>query len=141
LNLRAHRGLSVVVDYPENLAALDRAALVAGKRLDVLVDFSAGHHRTGCATEADLAALASAAVAAEGLTFRGVQSYSGNLQHIPVRAERRAKAAAATAAEEHAELSKHGNGARNGSSNCHRQGVVITDMSQFVTRVSPLSRK
>jgi len=94
LNLRAHRGLSVVVDYPENLAALDRAALVAGKRLDVLVDFSAGHHRTGCATEADLAALASAAVAAEGLTFRGVQSYSGNLQHIPVRVERRAKALA-----------------------------------------------
>ncbi len=94
LNLRAHRGLSVVVDYPENLAALDRAALVAGKRLDVLVDFSAGHHRTGCASEADLAALASAAVAAEGLTFRGVQSYSGNLQHIPVRAERRAKALA-----------------------------------------------
>jgi D-serine deaminase-like pyridoxal phosphate-dependent protein len=94
LNLRAHRGLSVVVDYPENLAALDRAALVAGKRLDVLVDFSAGHLRTGCATEADLAALASAAVAAEGLTLRGVQSYSGNLQHIPVRAERRAKALA-----------------------------------------------
>ena len=61
LNLRAHHGLSVVVDYPENLAALDRAALVAGKRLDVLVDFSAGHHRTGCASEADLAALASAA--------------------------------------------------------------------------------
>jgi D-serine deaminase-like pyridoxal phosphate-dependent protein len=38
--------------------------------------------------------LASAAVAAEGLTLRGVQSYSGNLQHIPVRAERRAKALA-----------------------------------------------
>jgi 3-hydroxy-D-aspartate aldolase len=94
LNLRAHHGLSVVVDYPENLAALDRAALVAGKRLNVLVDFSAGHHRTGCASEADLAALASAAVAAEGLTFRGVQSYSGNLQHIPIRAERRAKALA-----------------------------------------------
>ena len=29
LNLRAHRGLGIVVDYPENLAALDRAALVA----------------------------------------------------------------------------------------------------------------
>jgi D-serine deaminase-like pyridoxal phosphate-dependent protein len=32
LNLRAHHGLSVVVDYPENLAALERAALVASYR-------------------------------------------------------------------------------------------------------------
>lgn len=87
-------GLSVVVDHPDNLAALDRVAAAAGKPLDVLVDFSAGHGRTGCATEADLAALARAAVAADALVFRGVQSYSGNLQHIPVRAERRARALA-----------------------------------------------
>ncbi|HJT07204.1 MAG TPA: DSD1 family PLP-dependent enzyme, partial [Stellaceae bacterium] len=33
-------------------------------------------------------------VAADGIVFRGIQSYSGNLQHIPVRAERRAKALA-----------------------------------------------
>lgn len=94
LNTRQQRGLSVVVDHPENLASLDRAALKAGKPIDVLIDFSAGHHRTGCANEADLAALVRATVAAEGLILRGIQSYSGNLQHIPVRAERRAKALA-----------------------------------------------
>ncbi len=87
-------GLSVVVDHPDNLAALDRAAAAAKRPLSVLIDFSAGHGRTGCATEADLAALVRAAVAAEALVFRGIQSYSGNLQHIPVRAERRARALA-----------------------------------------------
>ena len=87
-------GLSVVVDHPDNLAALDRAAAAAGKPLAVLVDFSAGHGRTGCADEAALMALARAAVAAEALVFRGIQSYSGNLQHVPVRVERRARALA-----------------------------------------------
>jgi D-serine deaminase-like pyridoxal phosphate-dependent protein len=94
LNAGRHRGLSVVVDHPENLAALDRAARQTKQPLEVLVDFSAGHGRTGAASAADLAALVRAAVAADGLVFRGIQSYSGNLQHIPVRAERRAKALA-----------------------------------------------
>jgi 3-hydroxy-D-aspartate aldolase len=90
----AASGLSVVVDHPDNLAALDRAAAAAGKPLEVLVDFAAGQGRTGCASEADLAALVRAAVAADALVFRGIQSYSGNLQHIPIRAERRARALA-----------------------------------------------
>ena len=94
LNATPHRGLSVVVDHPGNLAALDRAALEAKKPLDVLIDFAAGQNRTGCAGEAELAALVRAAVKAEGLVFRGIQSYSGNLQHIPKRAERRARALA-----------------------------------------------
>lgn len=94
LNARAEHGLSVVVDHPDNLAALDRAAQAARRPLAVLVDFSAGHGRTGCADEQDLMRLARAAVAAEGLVFRGIQSYSGNLQHIPERAQRRARALA-----------------------------------------------
>ncbi|HWG80229.1 MAG TPA: DSD1 family PLP-dependent enzyme [Stellaceae bacterium] len=94
LHARPHDGLSVVVDHPDNLAALARAARHAGKPLEVLVDFSAGHGRTGCADEAALAALVRAAVAADGIVFRGIQSYSGNLQHIAARAERRAKALA-----------------------------------------------
>src|SRR5690242_14598322 len=94
LHAQPHDGLSVVVDHPDNLAALARAARRAAKPLDVLVDFSAGHGRTGCADEAALAALARAAVAAEGIVFRGIQSYSGNLQHIPSRDERRSRALA-----------------------------------------------
>jgi D-serine deaminase-like pyridoxal phosphate-dependent protein len=85
-------GFSVVVDDPGNLAALDASAQAAGLVIDVLVDFSAGHHRTGAATEEDVIALAHAAEAAKGLSLKGVQSYSGNLQHIADRAERQAKA-------------------------------------------------
>jgi 3-hydroxy-D-aspartate aldolase len=94
LNARQESGLSVVVDHPDNLAALDQAALAAKKPLEVLVDFCAGHGRTGTATEAELAALVRAAVGADGLVFRGIQSYAGNLQHIPSREERRARALA-----------------------------------------------
>jgi 3-hydroxy-D-aspartate aldolase len=94
LHAQPHDGLSVVVDHPDNLAALARAACQAGQTLDVLVDFAAGHGRTGCADEAALAALVRAAVAADGIVFRGIQSYSGNLQHIPSRDERRSRALA-----------------------------------------------
>ncbi len=97
LNGASHKGLSVVVDHPANLAALDQAARGAGRRLDVLIDFDTGQGRTGVTTEAALEALVHAALAADCLTFRGIQSYSGNLQHIPVRAERRARALAAVA--------------------------------------------
>ncbi len=94
LNAAARHGLSVVVDHPANLAALDEAARAHGEKLDVLIDFEAGQGRTGVADEAALGSLARAALACQGLTFRGIQSYSGNLQHVPVRAERRARALA-----------------------------------------------
>src|SRR5882724_5578582 len=45
LNGAAPHGFSVVVDDPGNLAALDAAARAAGQVLDILIDFSAGHHR------------------------------------------------------------------------------------------------
>jgi 3-hydroxy-D-aspartate aldolase len=92
LNRSAPLGLSVVVDHPDNLAALDQATQEVGTRLDVLVDFSAGLARTGCADADAVLALARAAAAAGGLRLRGIQSYSGNLQHIAVRAERARRA-------------------------------------------------
>jgi D-serine deaminase-like pyridoxal phosphate-dependent protein len=92
-----HQGLSVVVDHPANVAALDAAARASGRTLDVLVDFEAGQGRTGVTDEAALASFVSAARAAPGLNFRGIQSYSGNLQHIGVRAERRTRALAEAA--------------------------------------------
>jgi D-serine deaminase-like pyridoxal phosphate-dependent protein len=93
LNMIAPGGLSVVVDHPDNLAALDAAAQEAGTQVDVLVDFSAGHGRTGCADAEAVLALTRAAASAPGLTLRGIQSYSGNLQHIGERAERQRRAA------------------------------------------------
>jgi 3-hydroxy-D-aspartate aldolase len=88
LNLAAENGFAVVVDHPQNIAELSAAASASGKPLDVLIDFSAGHHRTGAATEDDAIALAHAVQAAPRLRLAGLQAYYGNLQHIAGRAER-----------------------------------------------------
>ena len=92
LNRSAPLGLSVVVDHPDNLAALDRAAQQEGRRLCVLVDFSAGHGRTGCADADAVLVLARAAASAHALELRGIQSYSGDLQHNATRVERSQRA-------------------------------------------------
>jgi len=91
LNAGTHRGLSVVVDNPRNLAAIETAARAAGKPLDVVVDFYANHGRTGAATEADAVTLAQAIARSSSLRFRGVQAYAGNVQHVAVREERRTR--------------------------------------------------
>jgi D-serine deaminase-like pyridoxal phosphate-dependent protein len=91
LNLAAADGFAVVVDHPQNVADLAAAARASGRTLDVLVDFSSGHHRTGAATADDAVALAHAVEAAGGLRLAGLQAYYGNLQHIAGRAERQEK--------------------------------------------------
>ena len=40
-------------------------------------------------------------------------------------------------AEKHAELRKHGDSAGNGSGNGHSQRVVIADVAEFVTEITP----
>jgi D-serine deaminase-like pyridoxal phosphate-dependent protein len=92
LNQGDHRGLSVVVDHPDNLEALADMARLDGKPLTVLIDFAAGHARTGCADPEAVIALARAAQAAPALRLLGIQSYSGQLQHIATRAARREQA-------------------------------------------------
>jgi D-serine deaminase-like pyridoxal phosphate-dependent protein len=91
LNLAAENGFAVVADNPQNVADLAAAACATGKTLDVLVDFSSGHHRTGASTEEDAVALAQAVNAAAGLRLAGLQAYYGNLQHVAGRAERQEK--------------------------------------------------
>jgi D-serine deaminase-like pyridoxal phosphate-dependent protein len=92
LNQGDHRGLSVVVDHPDNLKDLADIARLSGKPLDVLIDFSAGHGRTGCADPEAVIALARAAQESPVLRLLGIQSYSGQLQHIATRAARREQA-------------------------------------------------
>jgi D-serine deaminase-like pyridoxal phosphate-dependent protein len=89
LNAGPHRGLSVVADDADALAGLAAAARRSGRELAVLVDHNAGHHRTGVATAEDVLELAQRIADADGLRFAGVQHYSGNVQHVPSRAERR----------------------------------------------------
>jgi D-serine deaminase-like pyridoxal phosphate-dependent protein len=91
---RARPGdVMVVVDNPQNLADLARAASELTHPLDVLVDYGAGYNRTGAATQAKVLELAALAAAEPRLRLRGLQSYAGNLQHIVSRDERSAAAA------------------------------------------------
>jgi D-serine deaminase-like pyridoxal phosphate-dependent protein len=89
LNAGPHQGLSVVADDADNIEGLAAAARRSGRTLPVLVDHNAGHHRTGVARPEDAVALARRIADADGLRFAGVQHYSGNVQHIASRAERR----------------------------------------------------
>jgi D-serine deaminase-like pyridoxal phosphate-dependent protein len=89
LNAMPHRGLMVVADDADAIDGLAAAARQSGRVLPVLVDHNAGHHRTGVAGAADVLALARRIDAADGLVFAGVQHYSGNVQHLASRAERR----------------------------------------------------
>ena len=91
---RARPGdVMVVVDNPQNLADLARAASELTHPLDVLVDYGAGYNRTGAATQAKVLELAALVAAEPRLRLRGLQSYAGNLQHIVSREERSTAAA------------------------------------------------
>lgn len=84
----ATQGMLVVADDPDNVAALGGAARAAGADLGVLVDLDIGMGRTGVADIDAAVALARRIAATDGLAFRGVQAYSGRVQHIAAYAER-----------------------------------------------------
>jgi D-serine deaminase-like pyridoxal phosphate-dependent protein len=80
--------LIVVVDHPENAAAIAAAAAGAERSIDVLVDIDPGMRRTGVASPAAAVELAGAIRAHDRLRYRGVQMYCGMQQHIASFAER-----------------------------------------------------
>ena len=82
--------LTVCVDDPGNLADLSAAARRHGTSLGVLVEIDCGAGRCGVSTADEVVAIASAAQAADGLTFEGLQAYQGAMQHHPTYAERQA---------------------------------------------------
>jgi D-serine deaminase-like pyridoxal phosphate-dependent protein len=86
------RGLLVVVDNPDNVAALDQAAATAAQTLSAIVEFDVGQRRTGVVDEDAVVALAMAIQGAAHLRYAGLQAYYGHLQHVPVYADRRAAA-------------------------------------------------
>ena len=79
----------VVVDHPDNVRALARAAAEDGVTLNVLVDVHVGARRTG--TEPGDPALALGRLIAEqrGLRLRGLQGYAGHCAHVMGWAARR----------------------------------------------------
>jgi len=103
-------GVMVVADHPHNIAELDLAAAALDHPLDVLVDYGAGYNRTGAASHAELLGLALLVGDAPNLRLCGLQSYAGNLQHIPERARRTAAAAELRQTIAHLVEAAHGQG-------------------------------
>ena len=83
------RHFKVVADNPGNLREISEAASSLGNPLEVLVDIDIGMQRTGVANAEDAGALAQMIADAPGLSYRGVQAYSGRVQHIIDLDERR----------------------------------------------------
>lgn len=80
-------GLMVVVDHPDNAAAL---AAAVDRPLGVLIDIDPGFHRTGVASAEAALELARRVRGLDRLRYRGVQMYCGVQQHIASYAEREA---------------------------------------------------
>ncbi len=79
--------LSVVVDHPDNVAAL--AAAGFDSPLKVFIDVDPGIHRTGVASPEAAVALARTIAASPCLRQAGLQFYCGAEQHIPTAEARR----------------------------------------------------
>ncbi len=84
LNTRIEE-LMVVIDHPDNLAALDAAL---DRPLKVVIDIDPGIHRTGVASAQAALELVTAVRRSEHLLYAGVQMYCGVQQHIAVFAQR-----------------------------------------------------
>jgi D-serine deaminase-like pyridoxal phosphate-dependent protein len=87
LNRRV-RDLRVVVDHPENAAALARAFADDKQILKVLIDVDPGLKRTGAPSAQAAAALYKTIEASPALSYLGVQFYCGREQHVASFEER-----------------------------------------------------
>jgi 3-hydroxy-D-aspartate aldolase len=80
--------VAVVVDDQEHAASLATAAHQSGHVLDVLIDVDLGMGRTGVSNIESALRLVNVVSDAEGIAYRGLQAYSGRVQHIEGFAER-----------------------------------------------------
>ena len=87
----------VCVDDLANIAGLSAAAVKHGTTLGVFVEIDCGAGRCGVKTAAEVVAIAKAAEAAPGLSFKGIQAYQGAMQHMDSYADRKVKLDAAIA--------------------------------------------
>jgi D-serine deaminase-like pyridoxal phosphate-dependent protein len=78
------RGVSVavVVDDQERAASMAATAHRSGRVLDVLIDIDLGMGRTGVSNIESALQLVNVVCDAEGISYRGIQAYSGSVQHI-----------------------------------------------------------
>lgn len=75
-------GLIVVCDSVGNSDMLNQAAVQSGLNLNVLVDIDPGIGRTGVHCDDAMALAQHIHQKCDALSFEGIQSYAGNLQHV-----------------------------------------------------------
>jgi 3-hydroxy-D-aspartate aldolase len=80
--------VAVVVDDQDYALSLAAAAHRTGHVLEVLIDVDLGMGRTGISNIESALHLVDVVCAGEGLSYRGLQAYSGRVQHIQEFAER-----------------------------------------------------
>jgi 3-hydroxy-D-aspartate aldolase len=87
----------VVVDHPDNVRALARAAAEDGVTLNVMVDVHVGARRTGVEPGDAALALGRLVAGQSTLRLRGLQGYAGHCAHVMGWAARREASRAAMA--------------------------------------------
>ena len=88
--------VSVCADHPENVGALNQAAVAFGVRLRVLVEINVGADRCGVEPGEPALDLAMLVAASAGLHLAGLQAYHGTAQHLREYMRRRETIQAAT---------------------------------------------
>jgi 3-hydroxy-D-aspartate aldolase len=74
--------ISVCVDHPDNVSALNAAAARFGVKIDVLIEINVGANRCGVEAGEPALALAQQIAASSNLRFLGLQAYHGAAQHV-----------------------------------------------------------
>lgn len=87
----------VCVDDVANVADLSAAAKKANTQLGIFIEIDCGAGRCGVTTTPAVVEIAKAVVAADNLTYRGIQAYQGAMQHMDSFEDRKAKIDAAIA--------------------------------------------
>jgi len=80
LSLAKNGDVKILVDGPENAEMLSKAAVHRGLNIDVLVEVNIGNNKAGQEPGEPAAKFASWVSKKEGLKFKGIQCYEGNLQ-------------------------------------------------------------
>ena len=87
--------LMATTDNAEVAARLAAAAKASGKKLNVIVDIDPGMGRTGIRPGDGAIALVKQVAESDGLEYRGLQCYAGQVQHMESPNERRDKSLSA----------------------------------------------
>ena len=80
----------LVVDHPQTVRALGRHLGESDPSAGVLIDVDIGYHRSGARTSSQIEDVITAVIETPGISLRGIQAYSGAVQHVAELAAREA---------------------------------------------------